>query len=600
MTGHAAASLSTLPLVPLSELLKFLPVKDRHALAQCTKQLRQNSLALDPALRAYVAFRALVFDRLGTVPSAEEPFECPDEEDWDWGAWARGDTCKALRARLQALSSPSQLPPGWRFTYFLEDFAQIYEFSEERTCAAVDIPLPSGRKLRVSCLGRRDSDGHAEPEWARFFVQEVGENDAVIVYNVYPGEDQRYNLLRDHAVSALVTSSEKYGISPRTLAWYLRTAFPDWSTEVGYKDPHGSWKQPNDLGHGESESGCDSDWHTSDDEIPGVGNWLSCEEVEQIDVEEVRDTLGLRSDGMASEGVPPFFPHLANYSPELDGAVEALMACDVDQTTWAELASLVNRLHAHSTLDCYPSTVAQLLAIWHCSLAGPGLPAVPSDPVPWAQQNIIYSRWVVDEAVGKLSDGDDLRVSSRSVMEFRVRNAAGDKSHSMKFLAQSANAPGGRKSLDVALFNESGAAVIELALKPEYEKERYPCDRVGTFRMDVGGLAHIRDMCGFEAQWPDAGMFGVLLLAVGFCAWQRTAGLPDIFLSNEPYCRKSYLSFLSYPWVDGGDEISLKFTPYMFKFVAIDPDAVDPDDSATTFSRADTFFPSKWFVAGSA
>ncbi|KAJ3170050.1 hypothetical protein HDU87_000462 [Geranomyces variabilis] len=558
MAAHAAASLSTLHLVPFSELLKVLPVKDRHALAQCSKQLRQNSLALDPALRAYVALRALIFDRLGTVPSAEEPFDRLNLEDWDWEHWPRGDTCKALIARLEAFKWPSQLPPGWRCSYLLEDYAKIHEFSEERMCAAVDIPLPCGRKLRVSCLGRLDSNGYAEPEWVRFFVQEVGENDGVIVYNVYPSDDRRYSLQSDFASSALATA-------------------------IGYKDPHGSWKQPNDLGHGESESGCEGHWHTSDVDIPGVDRWLSCEEVEQIDIEEVREELSFRSDGYASDGVPPFFPHLATYSPELDDAVEASMAHDVDETTWVELASVVNRLHARSTLDCYPSTVARLLHSWHRSQGGVGHPAVPSDPVVWAQQNIIYSRWAVDEAAGRLSQVDDLAASSRSVMEFRVKNAAGDPSYSMKFVAQSANAPG-RPSLDIALFDASGTAVMELALKPQ----RKCCDddKIGIFRIDVAGLEHIHNTCGFEAQWPDAGMFGVLLLAVGFCGWQRNAGLPRDCLKDSRYC---------YPWTVDSDERAVQFESKMFKFVS-----VNTDDNTTPFSRADTYFSTEWFVVGSA
>ncbi|KAJ3133714.1 hypothetical protein HDU90_005552 [Geranomyces variabilis] len=115
--------------------------------------------------------------------------------------------------------------------------------------------------------------------------------------------------------------------------------------------------------------------------------------------------------------------------------------------------------------------------------------------------------------------------------------------------------------------------------------------------MDLGGLAHLRDMCGFEAQWLDAGMFGVLLLAVGFCAWQRTAGLHHTFLSESKTRTRTF-----YPWDDGSDEpaLNFNFTLNRFKFVAIDPDAVDPDDNATTFSRADTFFPSTRFVVGSA
>ncbi|KAJ3171925.1 hypothetical protein HDU87_008175 [Geranomyces variabilis] len=85
----------------------------------------------------------------------------------------------------------------------------------------------------------------------------------------------------------------------------------------------------------------------------------------------------------------------------------------------------------------------------------------------------------------------------------------------MKFLAQSMNVPS-FKSLDVVLFND-GAAVIELAM--------HPSDKVGTFRMDVAGLAHI---------------------------------------------------------CDTSDNLALKFGPDSFKFVA-----VDPDNEVTPFSRED-------------
>ncbi|KAJ3144203.1 hypothetical protein HDU89_008674 [Geranomyces variabilis] len=460
----------------------------------------------------------------------------------------------------------------------------------------VDVPLDDGRTLRLACAGTLDTSAslavseddseYAEIERSSYYAYIVG-GEVVLddfrdspgtIYNANyegpHGEENRENLFRMH--SKLKLASVRLGIPESQLAEYLHCVFPSWARDVRFKDANGNW--------------------TALAAHPGPY-------MDQL----MTEWPYIYTEGTCRRPYCPYFLSLFTEAPELDHAVDALMACTkVDKQTWAKLLGVVPKLATKESWIDFPLNLG-LCLYWAQNPSRQNSTGSPKQPSPvflrdnatlelvrWASRHIECHEYKFTQVDGHgHHDGGPcllrLSYSQSLVTKFTLRQQSlGDyEDCDVEFLGESLGWD------DISDTNETGQLKFGLfvngtAIIESGQASRKDGERRMPVRFDIPSLSELYSGGGFDLDFSDVETFGLVLLAACLSLWQGGPYDPIDAIADDlnPNSKETHALVAEvYPWAKGRygqDHIKL----LDFEFVHHSASTLACDNG---FSRAELF-----------
>ncbi|KAJ3012983.1 hypothetical protein HKX48_005982 [Thoreauomyces humboldtii] len=589
------------PLVRLPDLVflllfRFLPLSGRTILSSTSKTLRDVIHQLDPTTAAMCALNRIINSSLNLIPTDDVilsfakglAYEDRYIADSPWRPWQfHSHACEALLGNLAPtmILESVDLPPTWQLTYCRREEILFryyeYDFSQSYYYEAVTIPLDGTKKtsLTLFCMGERENLDGNFVENVRFFAERKGSaNQRFCVYITENNHEWRYAASGLASVAPILDAT----LTEKHLASLFVTAFPALTRNVRIQSVESQrWEEPPGLSLLAEEVPADK---VLADEILQDTDILTLDEC----VWDPHGMLRRPYVGIYQNQDCPFL----GASAELNAAVDTLRTFDrgIDRASARMLYDHVSAIWGRASLFCFPATFLSLLVGWTTSNEGGAgsLPIFSFDPVTWVRDHIKHLNREKDSV-----DGDEpIGECHKTFLSFQLRGDAGIAQ--LEFRAKSYLANEYNSSI-VGFWIFWGHDTIPVAESCQYSEDTRP---PFTIKIDLFALEAIRNACGLVDVWPDLELFGVMLVAVGLCAWDGGSSPPmgahwQENIGNE--VERHHLYEATYPWYkadtrkDTSQQSDLPDGWFAVQYNFIDTRTSGPETALTTRKGIDIF-----------